>query len=113
MRWSAFWRAGLGPCPPPVVAAYPPRKALLKRLILPATSARDIQNMAALQACRQIPLPADKTVVRSCRLGGAPGGASDALMIVARKSDIESHVQALQASGVWPDRLVLDGVPES
>ncbi len=94
---------------PPVVAAIPGRGAIIKRLRLPAQSEGTLDDVIEFEAMDAIPEDLGNVNLDYQMLGTSEdGSALEVLLVAARKSLVERHVQLLESAGLTPVVVDID-----
>lgn len=89
------------------VLVFPQRKAIVKTLVLPATQAAEIRDMATLQAGRLLPLDPREMAVGCQRLAVLPDGRTRVMLAVIHREELRELLRFLSAAHVPPSRVVL------
>lgn len=94
---------------PPAVAAVPGRGVIIKRLQLPGQTGETLDDVIEFEAMDAVPEDLSNVNLDYHVLGPSEdGGGLAVLLVAARKTLIESHVQLLENAGLTPAIVDVD-----
>jgi len=82
----------------------------LRTVILPKMSPEELSSSLGLESEKYIPFPSAEAVLDHAILGPAPNNRMEVLLAAVRKKRIEQHLELLEAAGLHPAAVDLEGV---
>lgn len=91
----------------PLIISIPRHLFTVRSLRLPAVDEAELKDMAALQAGKQLPYPADELIWDFIIIEKRPDGYSDIALILGHRNVLDKYINILKKAGLEPDKAVI------
>ncbi len=91
----------------PLIISIPRHLFTVRGLRLPAVDEAELKDMAALQAGKQLPYPADELIWDFRIIEKRPDGYSDIALILGHRNVLDRYINILKKAGLEPDKAIL------
>ena len=90
-----------------LVASLPRHSVTMRYISLPSTDPAELENIAALQAIKQLPYPKDEIIISHKILEKNVGGYSKVMLVVVHKNAINKYLDIFKINGVEPEIIAV------
>jgi len=99
--------AEMGPGQFKLAASLPRHSVTMRYISLPSTDPAELENIAALQAIKQLPYPKDEIIIGHKILEKNVGGYSKVMLVVVHKNAINKYLDIFKINGIEPEIITV------
>jgi len=99
--------AEMGPGQFKLAASLPRHSVTMRYISLPSTDPAELENIATLQAIKQLPYPKDEIIISHKILEKNVGGYSKVMLVVVHKNAINKYLDIFKINGVEPEIIAV------